>query len=137
MAKDVFHEAVRAALVFDGWSITHDPLTIPLSKRNVFIDLGAEKLIAAQKGGQQIAVEVKSFVGLSPLTDFYKALGQYQVYLLALKRQHPDRALYLAMPGESYRLLVGDELLAGLLGELQLKYLIFEPETQRIAQWID
>jgi hypothetical protein len=69
---------------------------------------------------------------------FKRGIGQYQyqVYLLALRKKHPERALYLAMPSESYQLLMGDELLAGLMSELQLKYLIFEPETQRIAQWI-
>ena len=77
MAKDIFHDIVRTALENEDWNVTHDPLTIKLSKRNLFIDLGAEKIIAAEKENQKIAVEIKSFVGLSPITDFYKALGQY------------------------------------------------------------
>lgn len=137
MAKDIFHNIVKEALQAEGWSITHDPLTIPLSKRNIFIDLGAEKLLGAERDNKQIAVEVKSFVGLSPITDFYKALGQYQIYLLALKAKFPAYTLYLAMPEESYQLLQSDDLLADFLHTLALKYLIFEPKTKQIKQWID
>ncbi len=81
MAKDIFHETVKNALAAEGWVITHDPLTLKLSKRKLFIDLGAERVIAAEKDNTKIAVEIKSFLGLSPLTDFYKALGQYQLYI--------------------------------------------------------
>ena len=137
MAKDIFHETVKQALVADNWKITHDPLTLNLSKRNLFIDLGAEKVIAAQRENQKIAVEIKSFVGLSPITDFYKALGQYQLYILALKRQLPDTVLYLAMPQESYESLIKDDLLAEFMDELALKYILFDPETKRIMKWIN
>ena len=137
MAKDIFHNTVRAALESDGWAITHDPLTVKLSKRQVFIDIGAEKLIGAERNNVQIAVEIKSFLGLSPLTDFYKALGQYQLYILALKHREPDRVLYLAMPIESYKTLINDDLLAEFMTELNLKYIIFNPNTQTIIQWID
>ena len=77
MAKDIFHEVLKIALEKEGWLITHHPFTINLSKRKIFIDLGAEKLLLADKDSTKIAVEIKSFVGLSPLTDFYKAFGQY------------------------------------------------------------
>lgn len=136
MAKDIFHEIVKSALIYDGWQITHDPLTLKLSKRRLFIDLGAEKIIAAERDNQKIAVEIKSFVGLSPITDFYKALGQYQLYILALQRQLPDTVLYLAMPQESYQSLIKDDLLAEFMEELSLKYIIFEPESKHIVKWI-
>lgn len=28
MAKDIYHEAVREALIKDGWTITHDPFIL-------------------------------------------------------------------------------------------------------------
>ncbi len=28
-ARDIHHDAVRNALVKDGWAITHDPLHVP------------------------------------------------------------------------------------------------------------
>lgn len=95
------------------------------------------KLLIAQKENQKIAVEIKSFVGLSLITDFYHALGQYQLYLLALRSQFPDWKLYLAMPNETYQILKSDDLLAEFLDELQLHYLIFDTQTQSIEQWIN
>ncbi|MBE9251361.1 hypothetical protein IQ226_19960 [Dolichospermum sp. LEGE 00240] len=34
------------------------------------MDLGAEKLIAAERESDKIAVEIKSFINLSAITDF-------------------------------------------------------------------
>ncbi|WP_019988062.1 element excision factor XisH family protein [Rudanella lutea] len=137
MAKDIFHDIVKTVLQQDGWTITHDPLTLKLSKRNLFIDLGAERIMAAERDNQKIAIEVKSFVGLSPLTDFYKALGQYQLNILALKRKMPYRVLYLAMPQESYETLMNDDILAEFLNELSLRYIIFDPKNKQLVQWIN
>lgn len=136
MAKDIYHQTVRDALENDGWHITHDPLTIKFTKRKVFIDLGAERLIAAERGEEKIAIEIKSFIGLSLLTDFYKALGQYQLYVLGLKKRFPNRKLFLAMPEESYLTLLSDDILAEFLNELSLQIIIFDPKTSRIVKWI-
>ncbi|MCB9297659.1 MAG: XisI protein [Lewinellaceae bacterium] len=56
--------------------------------------MGAEKIIGAEKGTEKIAVEVKSFLGPSMLHDFYKAIGQFGFYYLALSEEEPDRTLY-------------------------------------------
>ena len=53
-ARDVYHAAVRAALIKDGWTITHDPYTMTFGQRAVFVDLGAERVIAAEKGSEEI-----------------------------------------------------------------------------------
>ncbi len=58
MEKDIFHETVKTALIKEAWQITHEPLTIKLTKRKIFIDLGAEKLLVAEKDHKKIAVEV-------------------------------------------------------------------------------
>jgi hypothetical protein len=60
-AKDIYHNTVRTALEKDGWTITKDPLTLEIGDRSLFVDLGAEKILAAEKQGRKIAVEVKSF----------------------------------------------------------------------------
>lgn len=75
--RDRFHEAVKHALEKDGWTITHDPLPLNIGTLRLEVDLGAEKLIAAQKDNQKIAVEVKSFLRASKITDFYHAFGQF------------------------------------------------------------
>lgn len=69
-ALDTYHEAVKSALIKDGWTITHDPLRLAVGPRGVYIDLGAERLLAAERGTEMIAVEVKSFVGPSEIHDF-------------------------------------------------------------------
>ena len=62
-AKDVFHDVVKTALQKDGWTITDDPLYIRLGGAiDMYLDLGAEKVIAAEKAGRKIAVEIKSFL---------------------------------------------------------------------------
>ncbi len=65
MAKDFIHEIVKVALVADGWTITHDPYRLDTYNPAWEIDLGAEKIIAAEKGPEKIAVEAKSFLEVS------------------------------------------------------------------------
>lgn len=73
--RDFLHQIVKNALLKDGWLITHDPFPITFGNRRVYADLGAEKLLAAEKEGQKIVVEVKSFVGLSAIRNYRKQLG--------------------------------------------------------------
>ncbi|WP_353736835.1 MULTISPECIES: element excision factor XisH family protein [unclassified Moorena] len=75
-AKDIFHNTVRLALEKDGWLITKDPLYIKVGGSEMYIDLAAEQLIAAQKDNQSIAVEIKSFLQESEMAEFHVALGQ-------------------------------------------------------------
>ena len=72
--KDAFHDIVRRALEKDGWMITHDPLLLRYELGNMYVDLGAEKILVAEQAGQKIAVEVKSFVNNSAVSEFYTAL---------------------------------------------------------------
>ena len=74
-AKDIFHDPFKTALLKDGWTVTHDPYSLKVGKKDLFIDLGAEKLLAAEKDTQKIAVEIKSFVSPSEIKDLEIALG--------------------------------------------------------------
>jgi hypothetical protein len=104
--RDLYHGAVKNALIADGWTITHDPLTLPAGAQNVFVDLGAERLLAAERsqGGEieRIAVEVKTFAGRSTIADLEQALGQYLIYRALLAKQEPERSLFLAVPSHLY-----------------------------------
>jgi|ERR671933_2298852 hypothetical protein len=102
MAKDIYHDTVRTALEKDGWTITDELFRLTIGSRSVYIDLGAEKLLAAEKEGCKIAVEIKSFLSPSPVNDLEKALGQYILYRDVLKRSQPERILYLAISDEVY-----------------------------------
>ena len=84
-ARDLFHEAVRQALEKEEWLITHDPLEVQFEEVTLKIDLGAERLIAAEKADKKIAVEIKSFASNSAVSDFHTALGQFLNYQIALE----------------------------------------------------
>jgi hypothetical protein len=102
-AKDIFHDAVKNALEKEQWIITDDPLFIRCFGVEFYIDLGAEKIIGAEKEGRKIALEIKNFIGTSAISEFHKAVGQFLNYRLALKHQEPDRSLYLAVPEDTYQ----------------------------------
>ncbi|MEB3189632.1 MAG: XisH family protein [Snowella sp.] len=101
-AKDIFHDCVKRALIKDGWTITDDPLSLKIGKKDLFIDLAAEKMLMAERGTEKIAVEIKSFVGTSEVEDLKNALGQYVLYEKIIKRQLLHRTLYLAIRETTY-----------------------------------
>jgi hypothetical protein len=76
VAKDKFHNAVKNALIKEEWTITDDSLFLQFGGVDLFVDLGAEKMIARQKDNRRIAVEIKSFLGASLISEFHTALGQ-------------------------------------------------------------
>src|ERR1051326_7310747 len=96
--RDVFHEVVRRALERDGWTITHDPYPLQYGESRLCVGLGAQGPIAAEKEGRKIAVEIKSFLGASEMTDLERALGQFVLYRFLISREEPDRVLFLAVP---------------------------------------
>ena len=135
-AKDIYHNCVKNALIKDDWIITHDPLSLKWGKKDMYVDLGAEQLLAAEKAKFKIAVEIKSFTGLSEMADLEKAIGQYILYNDVLAQVEPDRKLYLAISEE-----VANGLFAEPLGELLLKnnrfcLVVFEPNKETIIKWI-
>ncbi|QSJ14063.1 XisH family protein [Nostoc sp. UHCC 0702] len=137
MAKDVFHQQVKNALIKDGWTITHDPLTIRISEAvKLQIDLAAESAIAAERDSEKIAVEIKSFVGDSDISTFHTALGQYLNYCQALEEQEPDRIVYLAIPWETYQDFFQLSFIQRTLRRYQVKLMIYDPQLEEIKQWI-
>jgi XisH protein len=134
-ARDLYHEHVRQALIRDGWTITHDPLRLRWGLRDVYIDLGAEQLLAAEKGTRKIAVEIKSFIGLSQMEDLEKAVGQYTVYDAVLSQVEPDRTLYLAVNEATYANLFEEPIGTLLIQHSHLHLLVFDPSEEVIRQW--
>ncbi|WP_424098170.1 XisH family protein [Moorena producens] len=134
-ARDTFHEAVKSALQKDGWCITHDPLYINFAEVEIYIDLGAERLIAAEKDEEKIAVEIKTFLRPSAISEFHTVLGQFLNYRFALKAEDPKRLLYLAIPIEIYETFFARRFVQMITQEYQLKLLVFEPTKEEIVQW--
>lgn len=135
-ARDIYHEAVKNALIKDGWTITHDPLRLAWGAKDMYIDLGAERVLGAEKAGRQIAVEIKSFLGDSELDDLEKAIGQFVLYRAVLSEREPGRTLYLAVPEDVLSLF--EEPLGALLLKNRLARVIgFSPTKEVLVQWID
>ena len=135
MARDLFHDVVKTALIKEGWEITNDPFFMKVGGVDFFIDLGAEKLIAAERENQKIAVEIKSFVGTSSVTDFHLAIGQFINYRLALKLADPERSLFLAVPDITYQTFFQKEFPQLAIREYGLELLIYDIENQEIVSW--
>lgn len=101
----------------------------------MFVDLGAERLIAAEREDRKIAVEVKSFLAPSRISEFYVALGQFLTYRLGLQQQEPERTLYLAIPLEIYDTFFSLELVKAAIRQYQVNLIVYSPETEEIQRW--
>ncbi|MEA5471312.1 MULTISPECIES: element excision factor XisH family protein [unclassified Spirulina] len=136
-AKDLFHDAVKQALQKEHWNITADPLRVKIDKVHFEIDLGADKMLAAEKGERKIAVEIKSFLSNSSLTDFHAALGQFLNYRLALQMTDIERILYLAVPLNTFNSFFQERFIQEAVQFYQLKLIIYDPSKEVITQWKD
>jgi hypothetical protein len=134
-AKDKFHNVVKIAIEKDGWTITDDPLFIRAEDVDFYIDLGAEKVLAAEKAGQKIAVKIKSFLGASEVNEFHSALGQFLNYRSALRLTQPERVLYLAVAIDIYEEFFNRRFIQRVIAEHQLRFLIFNVEREEIVLW--
>jgi hypothetical protein len=100
------------------------------------IDLGAERLIAAERQGEKIAVEVKSFLAKSSaISEFHRALGQFINYRAALKEKAPDRILYLAVPLITYEEFFQLDFPKARIEENQVKMIVYDTALEVIVEW--
>jgi glucose-6-phosphate 1-dehydrogenase len=135
-AKDLFHDAVRTGLEKEQWIVTDDPLSLKFGDTRIYIDLGAEKVLAAEKGTEKIAVEIKTFASDSAIFDFHVALGQFLNYQVVLENKDPNRQLYLAVPEEIYNTFFQSLLAKSAVQKYQVKLMIYDPEDEVIIQWL-
>jgi hypothetical protein len=136
-AKNIYHNAVVRALAADGWAITHDPLTITYGGKDLFVDLGAERMtIGAEKSGRRIAVEIQSFLSPSPVRDLQEAVGQYDIYRAILARTEPERLLHLAVPRRVYETLLVEPFGQLIVTSLNLRLLVFDEKEEKVVRWI-
>ena len=94
-------------------------------------------MLAAVKGSQKIAVEGKSFAGISDLTEFERALGQFNLYFLALQEAEPDRKLFLAVPQEFYADFLEDPFFQKVIQYYGLNVILFNEHQVEITSWIE
>lgn len=136
-ARDNAHQAVVRALKRDGWTVTHDPLRLLWQGKALFVDVGAERMIAAERGMEKIAVEIKSFPNPNAIHEIHPAAGQYIFYRSILKRLQPERILYLAIPEPAFeRLFDRDRVGAVLLQDEQINIIVFNSVQEEIVEWV-
>jgi hypothetical protein len=134
-AKNTHHHAVRAALVADGWTITHDPLTLSIGERVLHIDLGAERPGVGAVAVEVIAVEVQTIGDPSPVADLQQAMGQFAMYRTVLDEQQASRTLYLAVTQAVYNGFLSEPLGVSVTAHAGLKWLVFDLAQRRIVRW--
>ena len=134
---DIIHNAVRNALIKDDWVITDDPYVIQYRKTTLYADLGAEQPMAAERYGQKLVVEVKSFIGASKIQDLKEALGQYDIYRYLLEEIAPDRKLYVAVSTVAYKSFFKQDVIQLILNKHQLPIIVVDTEMEEIRQWIN
>lgn len=132
--RDTYHEIVKQALIQEGWTITHDPYNFdtdpPLST-----DLGAERLLAAEKDTDKIAVEIKSFLSDSQVGELEKAAGQYRLYRRLLAIQEPERRLVLAVPIHAFEDIFQRQIGRIAIEEFELSFVVYSLVPGEPLQW--
>ncbi|MBE9146761.1 XisH family protein [Planktothrix mougeotii] len=136
-AKDVYHDAVKNALIKDGWTITSDPYKIKYKDAELFADLAVEKPIVAEQNGRKIVVEIKSFLSPSPMRDFELALGQYILYRNLINLTEPEYQIYLAIKDSIYENFFKRESIQDITQINQLLLIVVDRSKEEILQWLN
>ena len=136
-AKDIYHDAVKNALIKDGWTITAAPYKIKYKDAELFADLSAEKPIAAEQNGRKIVVEIKSFLSPSPMRDFELALGQYILYRNLINLTEPEYIIYLAIKESTYENFFTRDSIKEIVELNQILMIVVNVEKEEILQWIN
>jgi hypothetical protein len=92
--------------------------------------------VAAERAGERIAMEIKSFVGASEIADLEQALGQYLLCRSLLQRKEPARIMILAVPLETFESILSTDLGRVVREDYALALLVFDPEGEVIRQWL-
>ncbi|MGB5896714.1 MAG: XisH family protein, partial [Geitlerinemataceae cyanobacterium] len=131
-AKDIYHNAVRFALIKDGWEILTEDYALEYGDDRLYVDIAAEKSIAAEKQGRKILVEVKSFLGRSFFYDLEQAVGQYVIYRDIVEETDLDFQLYLAITTGIYKSHFKRKLAQMIVNRHQVNLLVVDSESEAI-----
>ncbi len=134
--KDIHHDAVKIALEKEGWRILKEHLDISVGRIGLFVDLEAEAVYVAERAGEKIAVEIKTFRGQSLVTNMHEALGKYEVYEVALRLVRPDLAIFLAIPLPIYEDFFQEVLIQEVVKRKKINLLVYNSDHQTIEKWI-
>lgn len=132
--RDKYHQLVKDLLIKEGWRITHDPYVFRTDPK-LAADLGAERVIAAERKKEKIVVEIKSFQRVSQVVDLEEAVGQYSIYKLFLQRYDPERILYLAVPIHAYQNILQREVGQVTIEGLAVNLIVYSLSEEDPLLW--
>jgi hypothetical protein len=75
-------------------------------------------------------------VAQSPVSEFHKAIGQYENYRLSLEEKDSDRTILLAIPDFAWDDFFQRPFIQKAILRYKIDFIIFEPEIETILQWI-
>jgi len=138
MAKDIIHDAVKNALIKDHWIITHDPFRVEYEELEIFADLAVEKprTVVAEKNGEKIILEIKTFAGRSFIKELQHALGQYELYFDLLELTGLDYELYMAVSELVYKDFFLQKGTQTIVQRHKIKLLVVNIEREEIVKWL-
>lgn len=134
--RDLYHFEIRRAIEKDGWIVTDDPMQITWEEKDYSPDLGAERILAAQRGTEKIAIEIKSFIGQNFGFDFYEAMGQFDSYFYALADLEPDRTVMLAISEVAYKSFFIKKYVQRLLVLKNIPLIVVDTDNEIVVKWI-
>jgi hypothetical protein len=136
-AKDIYHDAVKNALIKDGWIIIADPYFLQYEDAELYADLFVEKALLAEQEGRKIVVEIKSFISPSPMRDFENALGQYILYRDILQLASKNYKIYLAIRDTVFDTFFQRKSIQAVVKLQQIEFIVFNNEREEITLWIN
>ncbi|MEG3978451.1 element excision factor XisH family protein [Microcoleus sp. herbarium8] len=135
-ARDIYHDAVKSALIKDNWRSAADPYLIQCEDIDLTADIADARLIAAEREGHKIVVNIECFVGRSLMTDFHLAVGRYKLYQMLVEKTAPEYELYLAIDDITYNNFFRREGIDFLVRATQIKMFVVNIDEEDIVQWI-
>ena len=95
-----------------------------------------DRSLAAERGSQKIAVEIKTFLRPSFVRELENALGQYILYRNLLSVTDPERELYLAVSDRIYNNFFQKKASQFIVNQNQILIVVVEIQSEVITQWI-
>jgi len=135
--RDQIHDAVKKALIKEGWTITDDPFRIVYEDTDVYADLRIVKTEDGTLPQRALVIEIKGFMGDSPMHNLENALGQYELDRIYLKSVAPAEKLYLAIGASTYHEQFTRPAFAIIVTEKNLPLLVVDTEREEVVQWIN
>jgi hypothetical protein len=135
-ARNIYHDAVKSALIKDNWAIAAAPYLIQCEDIDLSADIADARLIAAEREGQKIVVNIECFVGRSLMTDFHLAVGRYKLYQMLVEKTAREYELYLAIDDITYDNFCQREGIDFLVRSSLIKIFVVNVDEEEIVQWI-